>query len=305
MPPGIMIPSMNSTNTNMMMSGPEPKNHFSKVQRPLRYQGFRNNYNLQDSNARNRNDNVNNNRKYQFHSYERTQQSYTNITPPQSPPLSSRRLQPSFTIDFDKADIKKREPASSNESKEELNKRLPWYSEANACVEFLISFLKQFNKNVKPLSIQKMKNSMMETLNKRYEGHWYLNNPIRGSGYRSLSFSSDQVDPILEDAVSIAGGKPDYLKKHVKHEFTVWVDPGTVCWRSGKSMVIKNIYSTSSPGTSPTLNSDATAFCPTGSPPQSPIMSSNSPRVQMNSPNTIRRRLAKPIAIVDPSYNLP
>lgn len=84
-----------------------------------------------------------------------------------------------------------------------------------------------------------LKNRIAIALAQRFRGHWFHDQPERGSGYRSLSFRPGPggIDATLRSALVEIGMVPSATANsataNVATETTVWVDPGTVASRTG------------------------------------------------------------------------
>ena len=68
---------------------------------------------------------------------------------------------------------------------------------------------------------------------KKYEQHWYPNEPNRGNGFRSLQVDTCQVDPLLIEAANQTQTK--HILSYLPREFTIWIDPKHVSYRFKES----------------------------------------------------------------------
>ena len=68
---------------------------------------------------------------------------------------------------------------------------------------------------------------------KRFERHWYPNQPERGSGYRSIRVDRYQIDPILKTAAKKTNS--EVILNYLPKELTIWIDPRQVNFRSKES----------------------------------------------------------------------
>lgn len=68
---------------------------------------------------------------------------------------------------------------------------------------------------------------------KRFEGHWYPNQPERGSGFRSIKVDRYQIDPIIKTAAKKTNS--EIILNYLPKELTIWIDPRQVYFRSNES----------------------------------------------------------------------
>uniref|UniRef100_A0A4X1VX51 Anti-proliferative protein domain-containing protein n=1 Tax=Sus scrofa TaxID=9823 RepID=A0A4X1VX51_PIG len=96
-------------------------------------------------------------------------------------------------------------------------------------------------------------------LKKKYEGHWYPDKPLKGSGFRCVHIG-EIVDPVVELAAKRSG-----------LELSVWIDPFEVSYQIGEKGAVKVLYLDDSEGcVAPELdkeikssfNPDAQVFVP-------------------------------------------
>jgi len=81
--------------------------------------------------------------------------------------------------------------------------------------------------------VQIFRDALISLLNRKYDGHWYPANPIRGTGFREISSYFKFVDPILLQAAAKAQISVDELKQALGADVTFFVDPGCVSYRRG------------------------------------------------------------------------
>mmetsp|Transcript_64802 Transcript_64802/g.153199 ORF Transcript_64802/g.153199 Transcript_64802/m.153199 type:complete len:198 (-) Transcript_64802:89-682(-) len=96
--------------------------------------------------------------------------------------------------------------------------------------------------------------ALVEGLTKKCQGHWYPENPRRGSAFRCIT-NDVRMDPALINAGIAAGLKQDDLHQRLPLA-TVWVNPGrttalvrTTCWDEDGSLY--QCYPERSPKSSP------------------------------------------------------
>lgn len=78
-------------------------------------------------------------------------------------------------------------------------------------------------------------------LKQKYEGHWYLENPLKGSGYRCVHIG-ETVDPIIEQAARRSGLDIDDIRANVPQELSLWIDPFEVSYQIGEKGAVKVLY---------------------------------------------------------------
>ena len=85
----------------------------------------------------------------------------------------------------------------------------------------------------------KLASSIAEVLAERYSGHWYPDEPHRGSGYRAISCSVHGLDQLLVKAAQRAKHDPKKLLDVLVNRGvqTVWVNPGEVKAQNGKNLL--------------------------------------------------------------------
>jgi len=67
---------------------------------------------------------------------------------------------------------------------------------------------------------------LQDILEHKYESHWYIRDPERGSGFRSIMFEGHSVDGVLLQAARNSGIQN--LKQRLTTQCIMWVDPGAV-----------------------------------------------------------------------------
>ncbi|XP_010187975.1 PREDICTED: protein Tob2 [Mesitornis unicolor] len=136
-------------------------------------------------------------------------------------------------------------------------------------------------------------------LKKKYEGHWYPEKPLKGSGYRCVHIG-ERVDPVVELAGKRGGGKD--VRANVPGELSVWIDPFEVSYQIGEKGSVKVLYLDDSEGCSAmeldkeiksSFNPDAQVFVPIGSQDNS-LSNSPSPSFGQSPSPTFIPRSAQP-----------
>ena len=108
--------------------------------------------------------------------------------------------------------------------------------EIAAAVVFLTRIVKK-NTNLTAEQVQEFSDKLTGSLVEKFKNHWYLDNPLRGQGYRCIRINeTEPVDPVLDRAAQDCGLK--YKDLRMPQELTLWVDPREVCCRYTFSSMI-------------------------------------------------------------------
>ncbi|NXS14423.1 TOB2 protein, partial [Neodrepanis coruscans] len=138
-------------------------------------------------------------------------------------------------------------------------------------------------------------------LKKKYEGHWYPEKPLKGSGYRCVHIG-ETVDPVVELAAKRSGLAVEDVRANVPEELSVWIDPFEVSYQIGEKGTVKVLYLDDSEGCSAaeldkeiksSFNPDAQVFVPIGSQDNS-LSNSPSPSFGQSPSPTFIPRSAQP-----------
>uniref|UniRef100_UPI00398F2D04 protein Tob2-like n=1 Tax=Pristiophorus japonicus TaxID=55135 RepID=UPI00398F2D04 len=78
-------------------------------------------------------------------------------------------------------------------------------------------------------------------LKQKYEGHWYPEKPLKGSGYRCVHIG-ETVDPIVEQAARRSGLDIEDIRANVPPELSLWIDPFEVSYQIGEKGAVKVLY---------------------------------------------------------------
>ncbi|XP_030913591.1 protein Tob2 isoform X2 [Geospiza fortis] len=146
-------------------------------------------------------------------------------------------------------------------------------------------------------------------LKKKYEGHWYPEKPLKGSGYRCVHIG-ETVDPVVELAAKRSGLAVEDVRANVPEELSVWIDPFEVSYQIGEKGSVKVLYLDDSEGCSATeldkeikssFNPDAQVFVPIGSQDNS-LSNSPSPSFGQSPSPTFIPRSAQPITFTTATF---
>lgn len=142
-----------------------------------------------------------------------------------------------------------------------------------------------------------LRNRLACILASRFRGHWFEDQPERGSGFRSLSFRPGLggLDNVVIPALIEAGVTS--VAAAVTTETILWIDPGTVSCRSNGGSIRALYGSLSLPAASPQRNYSRM----TGEKPRlSPKASEFTPRSRSQSPPTARTKRPQFITVPSP-----
>lgn len=106
--------------------------------------------------------------------------------------------------------------------------------EIQIAVSFLTSYLynKLPRRRVDLFSVE-----LTKQLREKFEGHWYPERPMKGSGFRCLSIG-DELDPVIMNASQDSGLSLEEIRSSLPDKLTMWVDPDEVSYRIGKTLVL-------------------------------------------------------------------
>lgn len=109
------------------------------------------------------------------------------------------------------------------------------HKEIVAAAKFIIFLIKSTKRSqINKKQLRKLKIALIEQLYFKYNQHWNISNPLKGSGYRCIR-SNGALDPIIISAVSNAGLSVNFIQKALPPQFTIWVDPFMVEYRIGEN----------------------------------------------------------------------
>ncbi|XP_051818158.1 LOW QUALITY PROTEIN: protein Tob2 [Antechinus flavipes] len=147
-------------------------------------------------------------------------------------------------------------------------------------------------------------------LKKRYEGHWYPDKPLKGSGFRCVHIG-EMVDPVVELAAKRSGLAVEDVRANVPEELSVWIDPFEVSYQIGEKGTVKVLYLDDSEGCGAaaeldkeiksSFNPEAQVFVPIGSQDNS-LSNSPSPSLGQSPSPTFIPRSAQPITFTTATF---
>jgi protein Tob/BTG len=103
--------------------------------------------------------------------------------------------------------------------------------ELDAAVAFWVSSIMRSDKtnSIPPSKLRVFYDVLVSGLKKKFEGHWYKDEPNRGQGFRCLMVA-ERVDGLLIEAATKAELSLEF-KKIFPDEVVMYIDPGNVCVR--------------------------------------------------------------------------
>lgn len=112
--------------------------------------------------------------------------------------------------------------------------------EISVALNFVISYL--YNKL--PRRRVDLFGEELETgLKTKFLGHWYPENPSKGSGFRCIKGNGEEVDPVILMAAIKAGLDIQEVKNYLPDDLTLWIDPSEVSYKIGEKGPVKILYS--------------------------------------------------------------
>lgn len=107
--------------------------------------------------------------------------------------------------------------------------------ELNSAVEYWVSSLQRHDKSLPVWKVQTFRDALFAGIRRRFEGHWYPEQPERGQGYRAL-LCAERVDNLLLEALWKAGlTDVDFRKIANEQHMVMYIDPGHVALRVSPS----------------------------------------------------------------------
>ena len=110
--------------------------------------------------------------------------------------------------------------------------------EIQVALNFLISFL--YNK-LPRRRVNQFGEELEQALKAKFAGHWYPNQPAKGSAYRCLK-TQNPLDPVFEIAARNCGLELSDVQEYLPAELTIWVEPGEVSYRMSEKSPVKLLY---------------------------------------------------------------
>ena len=80
-------------------------------------------------------------------------------------------------------------------------------------------------------------------LREKFKGHWHVDDACKGSAYRCIRVSGDNMDHAVSLAIQLSGLDVGEVMQIIPAELTLWIDPKEVTYRTGESSYMKLLYS--------------------------------------------------------------
>lgn len=112
--------------------------------------------------------------------------------------------------------------------------------EVSVALNFVISYL--YTK-LPRRRVDMFAEELDRAVRKKFEGHWYPDQPFKGSAFRCIKVSGEKVDPVMETAAAMSGLDIDEVKDNLPLDLSVWIDPNEVSYRIGEKGVVKLLFS--------------------------------------------------------------
>lgn len=109
-------------------------------------------------------------------------------------------------------------------------------------IGFASDFLAKFLTVLPQDQVERFRQSLQFHMNKRFEGHWFPDKPMRGQAYRCMRIVNRRFDDLLAQAGMVAGISEAEMARLMPKELTVWVDPDEVSYRFGEEGSVGVIY---------------------------------------------------------------
>ncbi|ORY94777.1 hypothetical protein BCR43DRAFT_416205, partial [Syncephalastrum racemosum] len=106
-----------------------------------------------------------------------------------------------------------------------------------------VDFLGRFVQTKMPQDdLSSFKDDLSSELRERFENHWHAHEPMRGSGYRSISNFNGALDPILTKVACRCKVDPSLIHDNLPRDFILWIDPYSVSYRVGDRSNIMTLF---------------------------------------------------------------
>lgn len=112
--------------------------------------------------------------------------------------------------------------------------------EMSVALNFVISYL--YNK-LPRRRVNFFGEELEKGLRRKFSGHWYPNQPNKGSAYRCIRATGDDIDEVMIWAAEQSRLDLEEVKQNLPRDLTVWIDPHEVSYRIGEKGQPKLLYS--------------------------------------------------------------
>jgi len=113
--------------------------------------------------------------------------------------------------------------------------------ELESCSNFLVHLLRLGRATFTDGQFDKFRHALKEVLRRRYQYHWFPENPYKGSGYRCIRING-KLDPAVAQAAEMAGLPGNAVLRTFPREITLWIDPEEVSYRFGENGSVSVLY---------------------------------------------------------------
>jgi len=114
-------------------------------------------------------------------------------------------------------------------------------TEIQHAVTFLVDTLKDKLPNAPEVEekLRTLRTRLTDLLAERYENHWYVDKPLKGSAFRciNISIEDNSIDLCLRSAASESGLSEEVITGVFCNGLALWIDPDDVSGRLGKGAI--------------------------------------------------------------------
>jgi protein Tob/BTG len=112
-------------------------------------------------------------------------------------------------------------------------------TELQHAVTFLVDTLKDKLPSIAEDKFDTLRTRLTVLLADRYENHWYVDKPLKGSAFRciNISIEDNKIDDVLRNAAYEIGVTENHLLGVFSKGLALWVDPDDVSGRMGKGAI--------------------------------------------------------------------
>jgi protein Tob/BTG len=112
-------------------------------------------------------------------------------------------------------------------------------TEIQHAVTFLVDTLKEKLPHITVEELRTFRTRLTDLLAERYENHWYVDKPLKGSAFRciNISIEDNSIDIALRSAANESGISEEDIVCVFPNGLALWVDPDDVSGRVGKGAI--------------------------------------------------------------------
>ncbi|KAH7637572.1 tob1-like protein [Dermatophagoides farinae] len=112
--------------------------------------------------------------------------------------------------------------------------------EIQVALNFLISFL--YNK-LPRRRVNQFGEELELIIRNRFDGHWYPDEPSKGSAYRCIHCNPQLDSSLFREAAHNSGLNLQDVQQNLPVELSIWIDPGEVSYRISEKGPVNILYS--------------------------------------------------------------